>query len=83
MGQVSYPPTFGADTEGPERTMTERLLYTINDAAKVLGVGRTKFYELLDAGHIATVTIGRRRLVPAEDLVAYVDRLRSERTSAQ
>lgn len=62
--------------------MSEQLLYQINDAARVLGVGRTKFYELLDAGQIATVTIGRRRLVPAEDLVAYVDRLRSDRTGA-
>jgi hypothetical protein len=27
------------------------------------GIGRTKFYELINEGRVKTVTIGRRRLV--------------------
>jgi hypothetical protein len=30
------------------------------------GIGRTKFYELVDAGQLETATIGRRRLVILE-----------------
>ena len=41
----------------------ESLLCSIADAAKALGVGRSKLYELIDGGQLETVTIGRRRLV--------------------
>lgn len=39
------------------------LLCSIPDAAKALGVGRSKLYELIGEGRLETVTIGRRRLV--------------------
>jgi excisionase family DNA binding protein len=43
----------------------EAMLISIPDAAKALGLGRSKIYELLDlnGGRLETVTIGRRRLV--------------------
>ena len=34
---------------------------------KVVGLGKTKFYELLRARKIKTITIGGRRLVPADE----------------
>lgn len=58
--------------------MREPLLYTINDAADVLSIGRTKFYELLDSGQITTVTIGRRRLVPRQHLIDFIATLPTE-----
>jgi excisionase family DNA binding protein len=36
---------------------------TVNDTCRVTGLGRTKVYELIRAGKLKTVTIGRRRLV--------------------
>lgn len=42
------------------------------DAANALGIGRTKMFELVSAGTIPTVRIGRRRLVPAQELRDYV-----------
>jgi excisionase family DNA binding protein len=39
------------------------MLCSIMDAAKALGLGRSKLYELISEGRLDTVTIGRRRLV--------------------
>jgi excisionase family DNA binding protein len=59
-----------------------RLAHPIPEAADLIGVGRTKVYELIESGALGTVTIGRRRLVPHADLVDYIERLRSDREVA-
>lgn len=56
--------------------MSERLLYSLEDAAKKLSVGKRKVEDLVAADEIETVKIGRRRLVPSEALDDYVERLR-------
>jgi hypothetical protein len=38
-----------------------------NISAKLSGLGKTKFYELVRANKIKTVVIGGRRLVPADE----------------
>lgn len=38
-------------------------LISINDAAKALGLGRSKIYQLIQAGDLAIVKIGRRTLI--------------------
>lgn len=48
----------------------EAVLCSIPDAAKALGLGRSKTYELIGEGRLATVTIGRRRLVRVESVRA-------------
>jgi excisionase family DNA binding protein len=48
----------------------EQLLYPIPDAAKALGLGRSKIYELLAEGQLESISIGRRRLVKAESIRA-------------
>lgn len=41
------------------------MLLTVEEAAAVLGVGRSLMFELIAAGHISTVRVGRlRRAVP-------------------
>jgi len=61
------------------------LTVTIPVALNITGLGRTKFYQLLDDGTIESITIGRRRLVNYESLQALAsggrryDRLRSSR----
>ncbi|WP_239340636.1 helix-turn-helix domain-containing protein [Frankia sp. CiP3] len=52
------------------------LLLTATEAADLLGVSRTTVYELLNAGQLESVRIGRARRIPRAALVAYVDRLR-------
>lgn len=51
------------------------LLLRVTEAAEVLGLGRRKMYELLDAGEIKSVYIGRARRIPAGELERYVDEL--------
>ena len=61
----------------PESTIRLRgaALYSVADAARALGIGRSKTYELIATGQLQTVTIGRRRLVPAFAIGDLVDRL--------
>lgn len=46
----------------------EPVLCSIADAARMLGIGRTKAYELIDEGLLATITIGTRRLVKVDSI---------------
>jgi excisionase family DNA binding protein len=61
--------------------MSAALLYKPEHAAALLGIGRSKLFELIGDGQIETVQIGRSRRIPAEALVAYVERLRSQDSS--
>ena len=60
--------------------MPEQLLLTPERAADRLDVGRTTVYELIASGQLDSVKIGRARRIPAEALVAYVERLRNQAT---
>jgi excisionase family DNA binding protein len=44
-----------------------RLAFRVQPFCKSIGIGRTKFYELVRDGKIKTVVIGGRRLVPADE----------------
>jgi excisionase family DNA binding protein len=50
-------------------------------AAEVLGIGRSKLYELLAAGEIESVRIGRSRRVPVVAIEEYVARLLTEEST--
>lgn len=58
------------------RRLPNRLL-TVDEAAAFLAVGRSRMYELLTAGAVHSVHIGRSRRVPLGDLENYVESLRS------
>lgn len=48
------------------------LTVRIPAAMTMLGLGRSKLYELMDDGTIATIKVGRSRLVVVESLRAFV-----------
>lgn len=50
-----------------ETGQSERLAFRVQPFCKSIGIGRTKFYELMRDGKIKTVVIGGRRLVPADE----------------
>lgn len=52
--------------------MTEQLLYRVEDAARVLSLGRSKTFELIASGELKSVQIGRSRRVPRSALEEYV-----------
>lgn len=53
----------------------EKLLYTPVEACRVLGVGRSKVYELLGSGELTSVRIGACRRISARALLEFVHRL--------
>jgi excisionase family DNA binding protein len=53
-------------------------LLSIKQAIYELGIGRTAIYELIEAGKLRTVKIGRRRLVPIESIEEFVAVLRED-----
>ena len=56
----------------------DALLLTPVEAARVLGIGRTKVYELITTGRLRSVRLdGCRRITP-EDLAAFVAQLSAE-----
>ena len=56
---------------------TPRLLLTVEQAAQMLGVGRSTMYGLILDGAVESVRIGRLRRVPADALPKYLDQLRA------
>ena len=52
--------------------ITPRALLSVEQAAKVLGVSRSTMFEIIKAGEIETVKVGRLRRVPADAIDAYI-----------
>ena len=56
----------------------EKLLCSPEEAAQLLGVGRSQMFELIGRGEVESIKIGRLRKIPADALTSYVERLRAE-----
>lgn len=55
-----------------------RMTYSIEDAAEVLGVGRTTMYRLVAEGEVESIAIGSRRLIPRESIEDFLSRKLAE-----
>lgn len=55
----------------PDRVTAEPVMLSIPEAANQLGVGTTKVKQLIASGQLDSITIGRRRLVPAASVRAF------------
>ncbi|MGB8831162.1 MAG: helix-turn-helix domain-containing protein [Candidatus Sulfotelmatobacter sp.] len=51
-------------------------LLSLADAMKILGIGRTLLYGLMNRGELAWVQIGSTRHIRQEDLVELIERNR-------
>jgi excisionase family DNA binding protein len=51
----------------------DRITVRIPEACRMIGIGRSKLYELLDTGEIETVKIGASRLVLVSSLRAFIE----------
>jgi excisionase family DNA binding protein len=60
----------------------DRLLLRITEAAALLGIGRSKMFELLASGEIPVIRLGRVVRVPREGLREWV-RWRSSRPTEE
>ena len=59
-----------------------RLLITVPEAAEALAISRSKLYELLASGAIASIRNDGSRRIPVTALEEYVSGLLAERTAA-
>jgi excisionase family DNA binding protein len=60
-----------------------QLAYGINAAASALDLSRSRIYELISEGEIGACKIGKRTVIPASELTAFLDRHRVARLSAE
>ena len=63
--------------------VVEKLLLKPEEAAEILSIGRSKVYELMGTGELASVRIGACRRIPAEALSDFVAGLRDTSSSVQ
>ena len=56
----------------------ERRVFSVVEAAAILGIGRSKLYEFISSGEIRSIRIGRLRKIP----VAAIDEFLASRESA-
>ncbi len=63
----------------PDTTLSNLapVLLTMAEASGTLRISRWMLYRLINSRQLHTVTIGRRRFVPASSLQAFVDQLRN------
>lgn len=61
---------------------TNRLTLTVEEAAQVIGISRAKAYQLVRSAGFPTIKIGRRLLVSAKGLDAWLDKQAEEGWSA-
>jgi excisionase family DNA binding protein len=74
--ELLSPPNNGHHHE--RKDLMDKLLLTHEETAEVLGICRSKVYELLRAGAIESVRIGASRRIPVAAVTEYVERLRQE-----
>ncbi|MDO8750682.1 MAG: helix-turn-helix domain-containing protein [Dehalococcoidia bacterium] len=61
------------------RETIERVTYTVDEARRLLGLGRASAYEAIRKGEIPVLHIGRRLLVPRAALLKMLEGRQGER----
>jgi excisionase family DNA binding protein len=52
------------------------LCVRVNVAAQMIGIGRTKFYQLISDGEVEVIKVGNATLITTASLSAFVERQR-------
>lgn len=61
-----------------QRATASPVLLTVEDAARAMAVGRTTVYQLVAAGSLRSVKIGRSRRIPLDAIREYVAGISTE-----
>ena len=65
-----------------DRPEPEPIFYGINDVAKMIGLGRSKVWEMVATGELFSVRIGKRRLIPTEEIARWKEQVIAEAGAA-
>jgi excisionase family DNA binding protein len=57
------------------------LAYRIEDLPAIIPIGRTRIFALIKSGELESVKVGRSRLIPADAVERFLDRLRAEQNA--
>lgn len=79
MPKITGSPPTRTDSSRAPASQFSRLAYGIEDAAGALGLSRSRIYELIAAGEITACKVGKRTIIPAAELTAFLERHRVER----
>ncbi|MFL6126485.1 excisionase family DNA-binding protein [Actinophytocola sp.] len=69
-------------TAGQAGDDSPRLLITVEAAAELLSISRTRMYALIKAGEVMSVRVGRLRRIPVGALDAFMTRLLTDQNAA-
>jgi excisionase family DNA binding protein len=61
-----------ANASGAVAAVEDRLVFTVEEAAQLLGISRSFAYEAVQRGEIPSMRIGRRILVPKTALLRFL-----------
>lgn len=61
---------------------SDHITATIPEFRRISGIGRSKIYEMLDAGDLDSVLVGARRLIVVDSYRRLVARLRAVESGA-
>lgn len=56
----------------------QKLLFSVNETAALLGVKRNKVYDLINEGELERLKLGTRSLISDTSIRAFVERLRGQ-----
>ena len=61
----------------------QKLLFTVPEVARQLGLGRSLVYQLVMRGEIDSIKVGRARRVPAEALERFSEEKLADQTNPE
>ena len=61
-----------AEAVQPEPGSSERLAYSVDEAARLTGLSRDLLYDQMRCGNLAYVKVGRRRLITRQHLQQFL-----------
>lgn len=72
-------PLTHALTNEPLLAIPPRLTVRIADATKMLGIGRSKLYDLINAREVETIKLGAATLIIVDSIHALIERRRDHK----
>jgi hypothetical protein len=70
------PGRWSSEGVGGEFRACDRITATIPEFRRISGIGRSRIYELLDAGELESIYIGARRLILIDSYRRLIERCR-------
>jgi excisionase family DNA binding protein len=68
-GEILVPAQAGEPEPGPP---SERLAYSVDEAARLTGLSRDLLYDEMRRGHLDYLKVGRRRLITRQHLQQFL-----------